>query len=113
MFAAGFTSISDELMIRPQPNPHVLALLSSFGPLAFRSSFRLPPFQLRDVGSPRVLGAMTSRNHALAEPARKCGALEEPEKPREPCRSRVAEATPGDSFLDQCLHALREPRGER
>src|ERR1700683_1483974 len=30
MFAAGFTSISDELTIRPQPNPHVLPLLSSY-----------------------------------------------------------------------------------
>jgi hypothetical protein len=27
--------------------------------------------------------------------------------------SRIAEATPGDSFLDQCLHALPKPRGER
>ena len=34
MFAAGFASISDELTIRPQPNPHVLALLSSYGPWA-------------------------------------------------------------------------------
>src|SRR5580658_2579424 len=32
------TSIPDELMIRPQPNPHVLALLSSFGPLASKEA---------------------------------------------------------------------------
>jgi hypothetical protein len=36
-----------------------------------------------------------------------------PEKPWEPCWSRIAEATPGYSFPDQCLHALRKLRGER
>ena len=59
-----------------------------------------------------MLGADANREHAVAKPDRKCCTLHEPEKPREPCWSRIAEATPGDSFLDQCLHALREPGGE-
>jgi hypothetical protein len=60
-----------------------------------------------------VLGADANRDHAVAKPARECCTFQEPDNPREPTWFLAAEATPGDSFLDQRLHALREPGGER
>src|SRR5579872_4372973 len=68
---------------------------------------------MKAIGCLHVLRANANRNHAVAKPARKGSTLQEPEKPWEPCWSRVAEATPHDSFLDQRLHALRDPGGER
>src|ERR1700733_5319386 len=82
----------------------VTAVLSCFGTPRFSDCLllsRLSGFQ--DVGGLHVLRADANRDHAVAKPARKCCTLHEPEKPREPCWSRIAEATPGDSFLDQCL----------
>jgi hypothetical protein len=59
-----------------------------------------------------MLRANANRNHAVAKPARKGGTFQEPDNPREPSWFRAAEAMPGDSFLYQRLHALREPGGE-
>src|SRR5580658_4661412 len=92
----------------------VMAVPSCVEPLRFSDCLLLSRLSgIQDVGGLHVLGADANRDHAVAKPARKCCTLHEPEKPREPCWSRIAEAAPGNSFLDHCLHALRNPRGER
>ncbi len=93
----------------------VTAVLSCVGPLTFRIVRCRAGLSKRDVRCPHALRANASQNPPLG-----CGAgTEGPVRSRSRKghgsrgRSRVAEATRSSSFLDQCLHALREPRGER
>ena len=84
-----------------------------FGPLRSSDCLLLSRLSgIQDVGGLHVLWADANRNHAVAGPARKCCTFQEPDNPREPSWFLAAEATPGDSFLDQRLHGLREPGGE-
>ncbi len=59
-----------------------------------------------------MLRADADADQVRANPAGKFRTFQEPDKPREPCRARVQEATPS-LFPDQLLHTLRELGGER